>query len=161
MRQAGWKFILVFFLGMLTLAVIYLLFNVLGGFRRPAPQGIIEDYESICFWYDDQGSMQASVSPKGCYSTTCTRQVSQAGSAVIDQDSFQIRLDARFVLDETSRFPLPCTENCSGGGTVILDLGPLQVGQYQVWYGNEEAGELYVFSGLPTPRQCIENSAGE
>jgi len=160
MRQAGWKFITVFFLGMLTLAVIYLLINVFGGFRRPAPQGIVEDYDSICFWYDDQGSMQASISPAGCYSTTCTRQVSQVGSAVIDQDNFQIRLEARFVLGETSRFPLPCTENCSGGGTVILNLGPLQVGQYEVFYGDELAGELNVFSGLPTPRQCIENPGG-
>ena len=160
MRQTGWKFIPVFFLGMLTLAVIYLLFNVFGDFRRPAPQGIVEDYKSICFWYDDRGSMQASVSPKGCYSTTCTRQVSQAGSAVIDQDSFQIRLEARFVLGETSRFPLPCTENCSGGGTVIFNLGPLQVGQYEVWFGDEKAGEFNVYSGLPTPRQCMENPVG-
>ena len=160
MRQSGRKFIPVFFLGMLTLAVIYFLFNVLGGFRRPTPQGIVEDYDSICFWYDDQGSLQASVSPAGCYSTTCTRQVSQAGSAVIDQDSFQIRLEARFELGETSRFQLPCTENCSVGGTLIFDLGPLQVGQYEVWFGDEEAGEFYVFSGLPTPRQCIENPDG-
>ena len=145
---------------MLTLAVIYFLFNVLGGFRRPTPQWIVEDFDSICFWYDDQGSMQASVSPKGCYSTTCTRQLSQVVSAVIDQDSFQIRLDARFVLGETSRFPLPCSENCSVGGTVIFDLGPLQVGQYEVFYGDELAGELNVFSGLPTPRQCIENPGG-
>lgn len=103
--------------------------------------------------------MQAAVSPFGCYSTTCTRQVSQAGSAVIDQDQFQIHIESKFVLADASRFPLPCTENCSGGGTVNFDLGELQVGQYEVWYGDDIAGELNVYSGLPTPRQCIENPA--
>ncbi len=160
MKRVRWKYILVFILGMLTLAIGYFLLSVFGGFRRPSPAGIDDDYGSICFWYDDQGSMQASVSPKGCYSTTCTRQVSQTGSAVLDQDSFQIFIDARFVLAETSRWPLPCTENCSGGGTVYFELGPLKVGQYEVWYGDEIAGKLNVYSGLPTPRQCIENPSG-
>ena len=158
MKQNRWKYILVFVLGMLTLASGYLLLSVFGGLRRPTSLGTNEDYEEICFWYDDQGSMQASVSPKGCYSTTCTRRVSQAGSTVINQDQFQISIKSRFVLAETSRFPLPCTENCSGGGTVHFDLGSLQVGQYEVFYGDEIAGELNVFSGLPTPRQCINNT---
>ena len=158
MKQNRWKYILVFALGMLTLASGYLLLSVFGGLRRPTPAVIVEDYGSICFWYDDQGSIQASVSPKGCFSTTCTRRVSQAGSTVINQDQFQIFIKSRFVLAETSRFPLPCTENCSGGGTVHFDLGSLQVGQYKVFYGDEIAGELNVFSGLPTPRQCINNT---
>ena len=100
--------------------------------------------------------MRAAVSPKGCYSTTCNRPVSQSGSAVVDQDQFKIFTNARFVITETSRFPLPCVDNCSGGGTVHLDLGQLQVGQYEIWYANNLAGELNVYSGLPTPRQCIE-----
>jgi hypothetical protein len=104
--------------------------------------------------------MQASVSPKGCYSTTCTRQVSQTGSAVLDQDSFQIHIDSRFILAETSRWPLLCMENCSGGGTVNFELGQMNVGQYQVWYGDEIVGEFNVYSGLPTPRQCFENPSG-
>ncbi len=157
MRRSRWILIIVFFLGMLTFAVGFFLVSVFGVSRRPTPAGIVEDFGSICFWYDDQGSMQASVSPKGCFSTTCTRQVSQAGSTVINQDQFQIYIKSRFVLAETSRFPLPCTENCSGGGTVYFDLGSLQVGQYEVWYEEEIAGELNVYSGLPTPRQCIDN----
>ena len=157
MTRSRWILIIVFFLGMLTFAVGFFLVSVFGVSRRPTQNGIVEDYGSICFWYDDLGSMQASVSPKGCYSTTCTRQVSKSGSVVVEQDQFQIYIKSRFVLAETSRFPLPCTENCSGGGTVHFDLGSLQVGQYQVWYGEEIAGELNVYSGLPTPRQCIDN----
>jgi hypothetical protein len=111
----------------------------------------------MCFWYDDQGSMQAEVSPQGCYSSTCTRIVSQTGTVVIEQNKFQIRIESRFILTKTSRFPLPCTENCSGGGTVNFDLGVLQVGEYGVWFKDEEVGNLNIFSGRPTPRQCFEN----
>ncbi len=157
MKRVGWKYVLMFGSGMLTISIGYILFSVFQGFSRPTPTGIFEDFGSICFWYDDQGRMQAEVSPLGCYSTTCTRQVSKSGSAVVDQDQYQIFIDARFVVADTSRFQLPCTENCSGGGTVHFDLGQLQVGQYEVWYGDDIAGELNVYSGLPTPRQCIEN----
>jgi hypothetical protein len=160
MRKTGWKYMLVFIFGMITFAVGYFLLNVFVGFRRPTPLGTVEDFETICFWYDDQGSIQASISPKGCYSTTCTRQVSKTGSAVLDQDSFKISLNASFVLAETSRFPLPCIENCAGGGMVNLNLGELQVGQYEVWFKDEIVGEFNIYSGLPTPRQCIENPRG-
>jgi hypothetical protein len=129
MKHKNLKYAMTFLLGMLTLAVGYLLVSVFGGLRRPTPLGTIEDYEAICFRYDDQGSIQASISPKGCYSTSCTRQVSQAGSAVINQDQFHISFKSRFVLAETSRFLLPCTENCAGGGTIHFDLvkGPILV----------------------------------
>ena len=160
MRKTGWKYMLVFIFGMLTFAVGYFLLNVFVGFRRPTPLGTVEIYETICFWYDDQGSIQASISPKGCYSTTCTRQISKTGSAVLDQDSFKISLNASFVLAKTSRSPLPCIENCAGGGMVNLNLGELQVGQYEVWFRDEIAGEFNISSGLPTPRQCIENPRG-
>ena len=160
MRQVRLKYILVFFLGMFILILGYSLITIFGGFRRPTPSGIIEDYQEICFWYDDLGSMQASVSPQGCYSTTCTRQVSREGSALVDQDEFRISIDARFVLAEASRFPLPCTDNCSGGGTVNFNLGQLRVGQYQIWFDDGFVGEINVYSGLPTPRQCIDNPDG-
>lgn len=160
MKRVGRKYVLLFVLGMLTVTIGYILFSVFQGFSRPTPMGIVEDYGSICFWYDEQGSIQASVSPRGCYSTTCTRQVLQSGSAVLNQDRFQIQIESRFILVETSRFLLPCTENCSGGGTVNFDLGELQVGKYRIWFGDDEVGELNVFSGLPTPRQCIDNPKG-
>jgi hypothetical protein len=159
MRQVWWKYVLVFFLGMFVLILGYSLTTIFGGFRRPTRAGIIEDYQAICFWYDDVGSMQVSVSPQGCYSTTCTRQVSKEGSVVVDRDIFQISIDTQFVLAETSRFPFPCTDNCSGGGTVNFDIGALQVGKYEVLYRGEKAGELSIFSGLPTPRQCFEFSS--
>ena len=85
MTRSRWILIIVFFLGMLTFAVGFFLVSVFGVSRRPTQNGIVEDYGSICFWYDDLGSMQASVSPKGCYSTTCTRPISKSGSVVIER----------------------------------------------------------------------------
>jgi len=160
MKSVHIKYMLMFFLGAITLAIGYLLATIFGGIRRPAPMDIVEDYREMCFWYDEQGTMQVSISPLGCFSPTCTRTVSQSGTALVDQDQFRILLEAEFMLAETSRFPLPCVENCSGGGSLQLDLGELQVGRYEVWYGNEQAGALDIFSGLPTPRQCIENPGG-
>ncbi|UCD98777.1 MAG: hypothetical protein JSV42_17820 [Chloroflexota bacterium] len=157
MKRFPWKSFGIFLLGMLTLAVGLISVNVFFGLRRPTPEGIIEDWGSICFWYSDDGSMRSSISPRGCFSTTCTRQISQVGTALIEQDAFKIHLDSTFVLAETSRFPLPCTENCSGGGSIDFNLGVLQVGKYDVWFEDEPVGNLNIFSGLPTPRQCFDN----
>ena len=157
MKRIGWKSVWIFVLGLLTFAIGLVLVDVFQGVRRPTQQDIIEDWGTMCFRYDDQGSMQAEVSPRGCYSSTCTRLISQTGTVVIEQDKFQIRIESRFVLTETSRFPLLCTENCSGGGSVNFDLGVLQVGEYGVWFKDEEVGNLNIYSGLPTPRQCFEN----
>jgi hypothetical protein len=160
MKGVPWKYLLVFLSGMLALAIVYILFTIFGGFGRPQPPGIVEEYGSICFWYSDQGSMQVAVTPYGCYSPTCTRPVSQTGSAVVFQDQYQIQIDTVFNLVETNRFPLPCVESCSGGGQVVFDLGALQVGEYQVFHQGEAVGSLNVFSGLPTPRQCFEKPSG-
>jgi hypothetical protein len=124
--------------------------------ERPTPAGIIYDYERICFWPDVDG-ITAAVSPKGCYSTTCTRPMYQAGTSIIDIQEYKIQLETRFVLVEASRFPLPCTENCAGGGTVQFNLGDLIPNKYEVWFRDEKVGDLDIFSGLPTPRQCFEN----
>lgn len=160
MKRVRLKFLLVLILGMLIVIIGYILFSVFQGFSKPTPMEIVENYGSLCFWYDDQGSMQAAVSPLGCYSSTCTRPILQVGSAVLNQDQYQIDIESRFVLAEASRFPLPCTENCSGGGTVNFDLGELQVGQYDILFRGELVGNLNVYSGRPTPRQCIENPSG-
>lgn len=63
MKRVGWKYVLMFVLGMMTVVIGYILFSVFRGFSRPTPMGIVEEYGSICFWYDEQGSIQASVSP--------------------------------------------------------------------------------------------------
>jgi hypothetical protein len=102
--------------------------------------------------------MTAAVSPKGCFSTTCTRPTLQAGTAIFDRQERLIRLETRFVLVETSRFPLPCIENCAGGGTVQFKLGNLIPNDYEVWFREKKVGELKIFSGRPTPRQCFENT---
>jgi hypothetical protein len=155
MKYLNRKTIIVFALGMLTFAVGAVLYTVFLNVRRPEPGMIIENRGGICFRVDDAGDMIASVSPEGCFSTSCTRQVQKVGTTIVDRWNFELSFETRFVLAETSRFPLPCIDNCFGGGTLVFNLGMLDVGDYSVWLGDENIGKLMVFSGLPTPHQCL------
>ena len=148
--------IFVFILGMLTFAVGYFLVSTFIIVERPTKNGIIEDWGQICFWPDTDG-LYASVSPKGCYSTSCTRPKLQTGTAVVDVQNSKIQLETRFVLIKASRFPLPCIDNCQGGGIIQFKLDPLIPNDYEVWFGEEQVGDLMIFSGRPTPRQCFDN----
>jgi hypothetical protein len=149
------KNIICFVVGMLTFGVVAILYSIFIGVKTPEPGIIVENRGEICFRVDENGNMIASVSPEGCFSTTCTRQVQQVGKVVIDDRDFELRFETRFVLAEASRFPLPCIDNCSGGGRIDFNLGMLEVGDYFVWHGEERVGKLMVFSGLPTPQQCF------
>lgn len=156
MKRQSLKIVAVFIFGMLTFAVGSFIVSTFIIVERPTPVGIIEDWERICFWPDADG-ITAAVSPKGCYSTSCTTPKLQAGTAIVDLHNHRIELETRFVLAEASRFPLPCIENCTGGGTVNFKLGSLIPYDYEVWFRDEMVGVLMVFSGRPTPRQCFEN----
>ncbi len=157
MKTPKLKNILVFFLGMTTFAIGSFIVSTFIFVERPTMDGIIEDWGQICFW-PDVGGIYAAVSPKGCFSTSCTRPTLRAGTAIVDKQEYKIQLETRFVLVETSRFPLPCTENCAGGGTVTFVLDDLIPNNYEVWFRDEKVGELMIFSGRPTPRQCFENA---
>ena len=141
---------------MVTFAVGSFILSTFVFVTRPTPNDIIQDFERICFWPDVDG-ITAAVSPKGCYSTSCTSPKYQAGTAIIDVQADKIQLETQFILIETNRFPLPCTENCAGGGTVQFRLGHLIPNRYEVWFREEKVGDLDIFSGLPTPDQCFEN----
>jgi hypothetical protein len=157
MKRQTIRVFLVFMLGMLTFAIGSFILSTFVFVERPTPAGIIEDWGQICFWPDVDG-INATISPKGCFSTTCTRPTLQAGTAVVDKQTRRIQLETRFLLVETSRFPLPCIENCAGGGTVQFVLGDLIPNDYEVWFRDKKVGELMIFSGRPTPRQCFENT---
>lgn len=160
MKNHHVKMILYFLLGMLTFGVVSFVVTHLILVERPTPDGIIEDWESICFWSEESG-VHVEISPKGCFSTTCTRPSLQTGTAILDLQNNTIQLESHFVLVETSRFPLPCIGNCSGGGTVQFNLGPLIPNIYEVRFKDQKVGEMNVFSGLPTPRQCFQNDPGD
>jgi hypothetical protein len=152
------RYVFVFILGMLTFAVGNFIVTAYILVERPTPDGIVEDWGRICFWLEE-GVMYTAVSPKGCYSTTCTAPKLQAGTAVLDLQNNTIHLETRFVLAKTPRFPLPCAENCGGGGAVQFKLGQLIPNEYGVWFRDQRVGNLQVFSGRPTPRQCFDNES--
>ena len=158
MRHLRLKNVLVFVLGMLTFAVGSFIVTTFFIVERPTKDGIIEDWGQICILPGERGIV-AAVSPKGCYSTSCTRPKLQAGTATVDVRQRKIQLETRFVLVEASRFPLPCIDNCAGGGSVQFKLGDLIPNDYEVWFRDEKVGEFMVFSDRPTPRQCFENIA--
>lgn len=97
MKRQSFKIISVFILGMLTFAVGYFVVTTFILVERPSPEGIIEDWERICFWPDECGIFTA-MSPKGCYSSTCKRPILQAGTAIVDKQAYKIQLETRFVL---------------------------------------------------------------
>lgn len=153
------KNVLIFILGILTFAVGSFIVSTLIFVERPTPEGIIEDWEQICFW-PDAGGLYAAISPKGCYSSSCTRPVLKEGTAIVDTAAYKIQLASRFVLVKTSRFPLPCIENCAGGGTVHFVLENLIPNDYEVWFRDEKVGVLKIYSGRPTPHQCFDSAEG-
>ena len=61
------------------------------------------------------------------------------------------------MLVKTSRFPLPCADNCLGGN-VQFKLNNLIPNDYEVLFGDEKVGEVNIFSGRPTPKQCFEKT---
>jgi hypothetical protein len=155
MKRLNFRNIGVFMLGMLVFAIGSLFYSTFIDVKRPESAIVVENRGEMCFQIDDQGNMMASVKPEGCFSTTCTRPVQQVGKVMVDRRDFKIRFETRFVLAETSRFPLPCIENCAGGGRLDFNLGVLEVGDHSLWHGGIGIGKLKVFSGLPTPRQCF------
>jgi hypothetical protein len=156
MKNNKLKNISIFIFGMVTFALGYFIVSTFIFVERPSRDGIVEDWEQICFWPDVDG-VAATVSPKGCYSPTCTRPTLQAGTAIVDRQAYEIQLETRFVLVEASRFPLPCVESCEGGGSIFFNLGHLMPSRYDVSFRGEKVGELDIYSGLPTERQCFEN----
>jgi hypothetical protein len=155
-QMARWKVrtTLAFILGMLTFAIGSWFLSAFIFVERPVKNGIVEDWDQICFQQDQDG-IYVTISPQGCYSTSCTSPKLQSSTAVIDLQNQTIQLDAHFVLSATSRFPLPCIENCNGGD-VQFKLDPLIPNDYQVLYRGDKVGEVKIFSGRPTPRQCFE-----
>lgn len=148
------KTVLVFVLGMLTFAIGSWLLSTFIFVEGPTKDGIIEDWDQICIRHDPDG-FYVKVSPKGCHSTSCTYTKLQTSTAIVDLQNQIIRLDAHFVLVETSRFPLPCIENCPGGD-VQFKLDQLIPNDYEVWFRENKVGEVKIFSGRPTPQQCFE-----
>ena len=150
------SYVFVFFLGMLTFAIGSWFLSTFIFVERPVKNGVIEDWDQICLRQDRDG-IYVTISPQGCYSTSCTSPKLQASTAVVDLQNQKIQLDASFVLVKTTRFPLPCIENCLGGN-VQFKLDQLIPNDYEVWFRQDKVGDVKIFSGRPTPRQCFEKN---
>lgn len=157
MKNQKKRSILIFLLGIITTAAVGVFLKMTIFLERPVKEGFIEDWGEVCLWPEENG-IYAAISPQGCYSTTCTVPKLQTGTAIVNTQEYDIQLRSQFLLAKTSRFPLPCIDNCAGGGTVQFNLGHLIPGDYIVRFGDEQIGKFMVFSGRVTPRQCFENT---
>lgn len=150
------KYLIFFILGMLAFAGGTFILKTFIFPTRPEKGTTVEDWGEICLWQDVNG-INLSVRPFGCFSTTCTEIREQTGTVFVDTQMQEIHLTSRFILRETSRFPLPCIDNCLGAGIVLFNLSDLLPNNYTLWFKDQEVGEVMVFSGRETPRQCFEN----
>mgnify|MGYP001031070979 CR=1 FL=1 len=148
------KRMLFFVLGMLTIALGFWILTTFIPTKTPEKGQMVEDWGEICLWQDVDG-INLSVRPKGCFSTSCTEIKQKTGTVLVDMQLQEIHLASRFILMETSRFPLPCIDNCLGGGIVLFNLSTLLPNDYTLWFGDQKVGEVMVFSGRETPRQCF------
>ena len=157
MSKSRVKLLIVFILGMLTFSIGAFIVDTFFLVERPNNAGIVKDWEQICLWQGEEG-ISLTISPRGCYSSSCTQIKQQTGTATVDLQNQEIHLDARFVLLESSRFPLPCTNDCLGGGSIRFKLDRLMPNDYTIWFLDQKVGKINVFSGRPTPRQCFGNT---
>ena len=158
MKYLKLKNILVFALGMLTFALAAFIVNIFWFPARPEKDGIVEDWEQICIWQDVDG-IYLTVSPRGCYSTTCTQIKQQTGTAVLNPQKREIHLVAQSVLLDSSSFPFPCAKNCFGGGWVQFKFEHIISGNYILWFLEQKVGKVTIFSDRTTPHQCFENQS--
>jgi hypothetical protein len=152
------KTLFTFALGMLTFALIAFIVKISFFTPRPEKARGIEDWEQICLW-QEQDDIYLTVSPKGCYSTTCTQIKHQTGTAVLNSEKREIHLAAQSILLETSSFPFPCAKNCFGGGWVQFKFDHLIPGNYTLWFLDQKVGKVDLFLENPTPHQCFDNAS--
>ena len=150
------KRLLYFVLGMLAFAAGFWIVKTFILTEKLGKLGIVKDWGEICLWQDTEG-INLSVAPLGCFSSTCTQVDQQSGTAFVDTQMKEIHLSASFVIRETSRFPLPCVKNYLGGGRVLINLSTMLPNDYTLWFEDQKVGDVMVFSGRETPRQCFWN----
>jgi hypothetical protein len=97
------------------------------------PGGQPADVGQLCVEPTQSGqTAHFTVTPKGCFSSSCTLVV-HAGCAVQDNGP-SLQLDALICLG-ASPTTGPCTPDCSGGGHASCDSGPLAAGNYTAHLG--------------------------
>ncbi len=125
----------------------------------PLPSGalVIENEGKVCFEiYENSTEIQASLLPKGCYSSSCTSIVQQVGNMSVDQDRYRLQFQSRFVVNRTA-LERRCTADCGGGGSITFRSGMVEKGMYTVWLGRTRVGELILpFTISSEQTQCFD-----
>lgn len=107
---------------------------------------VVKNEGRVCFEeFDNSLELRGHFSPKGCFSSSCTRPIEQSFVVRVDTEQYTIRLYANFVLvDPYGSEPHRCTADCGGAGGIDFDIGDVERGTYSIWLGEMRLGELTV-----------------
>ncbi|MFZ4579779.1 MAG: hypothetical protein ACOYOB_15420 [Myxococcota bacterium] len=95
--------------------------------------------------------VQATVYPKGCFSSSCTQAVTAACGITMTAGSLQV--SAEFCLKDTSVPGGGCTADCSGGSFATCNAGVWTAGTHVVSMGDQQVS-VTVPSTLPFGGTC-------
>jgi len=126
----------------------------------PAPEGatLIANAGQVCFSPITSNNLRVQVSA-GCYSSSCTAVFERTGGIEVDQGSYAISLQSRFVLMDINQLngseePCACTEDCGGAGLLEYETGELVEGVYFVSLGGTSIGQVSI--PLQSDSVCLE-----
>ncbi|MBI5610883.1 MAG: hypothetical protein HY902_18535 [Deltaproteobacteria bacterium] len=99
-------------------------------------------------------TMQLQVTPKGCYSSSCTKVVTATCAASLTAGTWSVA--ATFCLQDTSGAGRGCTADCGGGGLASCSGGAWTAGTHKLVLGGESV-TVTVPSELPFGGVCAGN----
>ena len=115
----------------------------------PKDATILENEGHICFFPLSEDDFDVYVASSGCYATSCTLIFERTGNIDIDQDTFTIQFNSRYVIkavgnERESGAVCECAADCSGAGSLRFKTNELQDGIYSIKLGETQIGQLVV-----------------
>ncbi len=115
----------------------------------PKDATILENEGFICFFPLSEYAFDIQVASSGCYATGCTLIFERTGNIDIDQDTFTIQFNSRYVVkpvgnERESGAVCECAADCSGAGSLRFRTNELQDGMYRIKLGETQIGQLVV-----------------
>lgn len=118
----------------------------------PAGVLVVENEGQVCFrTCDNCGEMEASVVPKGCFSSSCDLVLDQSGGVEVDRTAKALRFRARFVILDISHSGTvqTCSADCNNRFVSFYDHN-IEFGTWSVWLGETKLGDVTVTFRGPT-----------
>ena len=129
---------------------------------------IVENSGKICFKNCERcRSLEATFIPSGCYSSGCTRDVSQFGKVDVNEEALTIKFETRYEAvdplgpqpEDDERGWHSCSADCKDVGVMKFWLGTVPQGTYSIWLGDDHLGDIPVPTNIPGLEPiCFKNA---